>query len=98
MSVNESVMLKLFSYTGWAGNRKASAISSTCLNDRQIVNPGIYEPGCKLSTLEIADQPMIAHREVYLENYKSHEEVVRAYLEFAGIDPDSREGQFYFKL
>ena len=98
MSVNESVMLKLFSYTGWAGNRKASAISSTRLNDRQIVNPGINEPGRKLSTREIAEQPMIALREVYLENYKSHEEVVRAYLEFAGIDPDSREGQFYFKL
>jgi hypothetical protein len=40
----------------------------------------------------------IANREVYLEGYETHEQVVRAYLEFAGIDPDSKEGQLYFRL
>jgi hypothetical protein len=40
----------------------------------------------------------VANREVYLDGYKTHEEVVRAYLEFAGIDPESKEGQLYFKL
>ena len=40
----------------------------------------------------------IANREVHLEGYRSHEEVVRAYLEYSGIDPDSKEGRFYFEL
>ena len=42
--------------------------------------------------------PTIANREVHLEGYKSHEDVVRAYLEFAGIDPNSKEARLYFEL
>jgi hypothetical protein len=41
---------------------------------------------------------IIANREVHLEGYESHEDVVRAYLDFAGIDPDSKEAQLYFEL
>jgi len=40
----------------------------------------------------------VANREVHLEGFESHEDVVRAYLEFAGIDPDSKEGRLYFEL
>ena len=40
----------------------------------------------------------IANREVYLDGYGTHEDVVRAYLTFSGIDPDSKEGRFYFEL
>ena len=40
----------------------------------------------------------VANRVVHLEGYETHEDVVRAYLEFSGIDPDSKEGQFYFEL
>jgi hypothetical protein len=40
----------------------------------------------------------VVNREVHLEGYESHEDVIRAYLEFSGIDPDSKEGQFYYEL
>lgn len=40
----------------------------------------------------------VANRVVHLEGYDTHEDVVRAYLEFAGIDPDSKEGRAYFEL
>ncbi len=98
MSVHEAVMLKLLRYAGWAGNHQASAINKSRVNTSKTVHSIISEHGRNHPAQETGGEPLIAHREVYLEGYDSHEEVVRAYLEFTDIDPDSKEGRFYFGL
>lgn len=103
MSVQETVIQKFFNNSIYHGYRRLSAKSrrhsgTSDFRDwiRNAVNLkrsyGIVHIQSNNTDLSVAN------REVHLEGYESHEDVVRAYLEFSGIDPDSKEGQFYFEL
>ena len=103
MSVQETVIQRFFNNPVYHGYLRAAAESRlrTSTRDftdwiREVVT--IKRPQTIARNQQNDTAPHIANREVHLEGYKTHEEVVRAYLEFAGIDPDSREGRFYFEL
>ena len=102
MSVIESVMLKFISSTMRAGSRKVLTTGRSAsrfdVKHHNVAGTVVSQQLNRRDALQHSANAAGAAREVYLEGYSTHEEVVRAYLAFAGIDPDSKEGRFYFDL
>jgi hypothetical protein len=103
MSVQESAIQKIFNNSIYHGYLRFIAESRLRSGTRDfkdwvrnvvsLKRPYEIAPDHGSSTHRV-----VANREVHLEGYQSHEDVVRAYLEFAGIDPESKEGRLYFEL
>ena len=103
MSVQESAIQKIFNNSIYHGYLRFIAESRLRSGTRDFKDWVRNVVSLKRPYDEAPDQGSntdltIANREVHLEGYKSHEDVVRAYLEFSGIDPDSKEGRVYFEL
>lgn len=103
MSVPETVIQKFFNNPIYHGYLKVAAESRLHSSARDFTDwirdvVTIKRPHGIACRPQNDTAPNVANREVHLEGYTSHEEVVRAYLEFAGIDPDSKEGRLYFEL
>lgn len=103
MSVQETVIQKIFNksiYHGYRGHPAENRLRSGTRDFRDWIRSALDRNSqyrilhCQNSNTNIT----VANREVHLEGYESHEDVIRAYLEFSGIDPDSKEGRFYFEL
>jgi hypothetical protein len=103
MSVQESTIQKFFNNSLYHGYQRFAAQSRLHSSTRDfavwIRNVVAIKRPQGIAYNQQNDTGLnVANREVHLEGYKTHEEVVRAYLEFAGIDPESKEGRLYFEL
>ena len=103
MSAQESTIQKLFNNPIYQGYQRFAAESRLRSSTRDFADwirnvVTIKRPQAFVHDQYSGTGQNVANREVHLEGYKTHEEVVRAYLEFAGIDPESKEGRLYFEL
>ena len=103
MRVQQSVIQKFFNIPAYSGYRRTASENRSGAGARDFrrwirnivsLNKSATESAAQGSSSDIE----VVNREVHLEGYASHEEVVRAYLAFAGIDPESKEGRLYFEL
>ena len=104
MSVIESVIQKFINSSIRTSYGQSLAItglrtrSRLYCDDRNLGVTGGKDKHCEQSCQDHSENLAASGRDVHLKGFDKHEDVVRAYLEFSGIDPDSKEGQFYFDL
>lgn len=103
MSVERSAIQKIFNNTIYHGYLRLITESRTRYGKRQFEGwvrnvVSLQKPYDTTPDHGGNTEISVANRVVHLDGYATHEDVVRAYLEFAGIDPDSKEGRAYFEL